>query len=232
MKILGLILARGGSQRLPGKNIKMLEGKPLIAWTIQSALNTPSIDKVLVSTDSTEIQETAIRFGAHAPFLRPATLAHDSATSFDAALHALNWAEEHWGHFDALVLLEPTSPLRKKEDLENGIQLFKERYSEIEGVASLGRVGLENPIHMKRVVEGFIEPIEIKGSADYADKYYFPYGVMYLIKTSVFREKKTFYGDRLLPLFIERWQNYEVDDEFDFSCIEAIMKMKKNEVML
>jgi len=205
---------------------------PLIAWSIKSALNTPSIDRVLVSTDCPDIQNIATQFGADAPFLRPEVLAHDSATSSDAALHALDFAEKHWGHYDGVILLEPTSPLRKKDDLEKGIHLFKEKYEEIDGVVSLGQVGLENPVHMKRVVQGLIEPIEIKRNDDQEDKYYFPYGVMYLIKTSVLREKHTFYADRMLPFFIERWQNYEVDDEYDFCCVESILKMKKNEVML
>ncbi|MFM6927912.1 MAG: cytidylyltransferase domain-containing protein [Bdellovibrio sp.] len=227
MRTLALILARAGSKRLPGKNIKHLLDKPLLAWSIESALNTPSIGKVLVSTDSEEMQKVAIQYGAEAPFLRPEELSSDKATSVDAALHALAYADEKWGAFDALVLLEPTSPLRKKEDLGNGIQTLKDNFADVDGVVSLGKIHLENPNYCKQVHGKFIEPIEVKPASS---EYYFPYGVLYLVKTSVLKNQKAFYTDKMMPYYIERWQNYEVDDIYDFHCVETILKMKMNEV--
>ncbi|MFM6928210.1 MAG: cytidylyltransferase domain-containing protein [Bdellovibrio sp.] len=227
MRTLALILARAGSKRLPGKNIRHLLDKPLLAWSIESALNTSSISKVLVSTDSEEIQQVAMQYGAESPFLRPEKLSSDKATSVDAALHALDYAEENWGAFDSLILLEPTSPLRKMNDLGNGIQILKENFSDADGVVSLGKIHLENPSYCKQVHGKFIAPIELTPTSS---EYYFPYGVFYLVKTSVLRGQKDFYTDKMMPYYIERWQNYEVDDIYDFHCIEAILKMKMNEV--
>ena len=153
MRTLALVLARGGSKRLPLKNVRDLLGKPMIAWSIEAALKTPSIDRVLVSTDSENIQKIAKQYGADAPFLRPESLSNDLATSADAAIHALNYAESHWGAYDAVILLEPTSPLRKKEDLESGIQILNKNYDQTDGVVSLGKVHLENPLYCKRIVD-------------------------------------------------------------------------------
>ena len=121
IQILPLILARGGSKGLPKKNIKPLCGKPLIAWTIEQALGSHRIDAVVVSTDDTEIANQSKAFGAKAPFLRPKELARDDSPSVDAILHAVNWFESHGKHFDTVLLLEPTSPLRKSDDIDKAI---------------------------------------------------------------------------------------------------------------
>src|SRR5690349_19846763 len=103
-RILGLILARGGSKRLPGKNLRPLAGKPLLAWSIEAARACSAILDVVVSTDDAAIAEVARQHGARVPFLRPPALADDSSTSADAALHALQWLREEEGrHFDAVV---------------------------------------------------------------------------------------------------------------------------------
>ncbi|WP_413613340.1 cytidylyltransferase domain-containing protein [Bdellovibrio sp. HCB-110] len=227
MKTLALVLARGGSKRLPGKNIMEICGKPLLGWTVESALNSPSIDKVLVSTDSPSIQSVALKYGAECPFLRPDYLSSDTATSVDAAIHALDYAEEKWGKFDSLILLEPTSPLRKKDDLENGVQLLRKEFNKADGVVSIGKIQLENPLYCKEIKNGFVSPLDVRAEGK---DFYFPYGVFYLVKTLVLREKKAFYTDQMLPYFIERWQNYEVDDMFDFKCVESILQMKMSEV--
>lgn len=228
MRTLALILARGGSKRLPGKNIKPLLDKPLIGWSIESALKTKAIDKVLVSTDSVDIQKAALAHGAEVPFLRPDFLSGDKATSVDAALHALNYAEVNWGKFDAVLLLEPTSPLRHRKDLTEGLELLKNKFNEADGVVSLGLIHLENPLHCKTIHNGYIIPLT--GPTE-GTTYYFPYGVMYLVKAEILKNKKTFYTDRMLPYVIERWQNYEVDDIYDFMCVESILKHKLEEVL-
>jgi len=117
-KILALIPARGGSKGLPGKNIKPLLGKPLIAWTIEQAKASKYVDRVVVSTDDDEIAEVAIRYGAEVPFLRPKELARDDSPTIDAILHALDFFSDKGERFDLLALLEPTSPLRDSEDID------------------------------------------------------------------------------------------------------------------
>jgi len=111
-RILGLILARGGSKRLPGKNVKPLCGKPLVAWSVEAAVACPAVTTTVVSTDSRTIADAALAAGARVPFMRPEALAQDQSTSADAALHALDCLAAQGEEFDAVLLLEPTSPLR------------------------------------------------------------------------------------------------------------------------
>ena len=126
MRILALIPARGGSKRLPDKNVKLLGGKPLINWTIEAAIGISEICEILVSTDSPEIASIAKLAGAKAPWLRPEHLSSDEATSVDVAIHALDWYEREFSSVDGLLLLQPTSPYRTRFTIQNGINLFSE----------------------------------------------------------------------------------------------------------
>ena len=127
MRILALILARGGSKRLPRKNLRPLGGKPLIVWSIDVAKDIPEICDILVSTDDPTIELVSKESGALVPWLRPAKLATDTASSVDAALHALDWYEAENGKVDGLILLQPTSPFRTKNTVMRGIELFKKK---------------------------------------------------------------------------------------------------------
>ena len=125
MKILALVTARGGSVRLPGKNIRLLGGKPLIYWSIETAQGIPEIIEILVSTDDESIAEASRETGALVPWLRPRELATNEASSVDVALHALNWYEAERTVVDGLLLLQPTSPFRSRNTVLNGISLFE-----------------------------------------------------------------------------------------------------------
>ena len=224
-RILALILARGGSKRLPGKNIRPLAGKPLVAWSIEAARACAAIAEVVLSTDDDAIAQVARAHGARVPFLRPPALAADSSTSADAALHALEFLREQEGKtFDAVILLEPTSPLRASTDLPGVAELLERRWDETDAVVTVGRVQLEQPAVMKRMDDAgrltpWAEPVP--GDAPVA---WFPYGVAYAVKTEALQRHRTFYPPRVLGYTIERWQNYEVDDLFDFLCVEAVMQ--------
>src|SRR5438093_3043672 len=112
MRILALITARRGSKRLPAKNVRLLRGVPLITWSIDVVRNIPEICDILVSTDDAATAEIARRAGAAVPWLRPAALATDTASSVDVCLHSLDWYEQAHGAVDGLLLLQPTSPFR------------------------------------------------------------------------------------------------------------------------
>ncbi len=114
MRVLGLVVARGGSKGLPGKNLRPLAGRPLIAWTIEAARRCPDINRLILSTDAMEIAEEARRAGCEVPFMRPPHLAKDDTPAIEVALHALDSVSGVW---DVLVLLQPTSPLRLPEDI-------------------------------------------------------------------------------------------------------------------
>jgi len=226
---LAIIPARGGSRGLPRKNIKPLLGKPLIAWSIEQARNSRYIDKVVVSTEDREIAEISKKYGAEV-IERPEELAKDETPTIDVIMHAINWFEERREYFDIIVLLEPTSPLRKEDDLDNAIKLFIENFDKANSLVSVGEVHLENPCIMKRIENGYVKPfIEIDENIyqrQQLPKVYFPYGVIYLSKVDALKKYKTFYQERTIPYFIERWQNYEIDDIYDFICVEAILKYK------
>jgi len=225
-RLLALILARGGSKRLPGKNIRPLAGKPLIAWSIDAALACPAIADVVVSTDDEAIAAVARRHGAREPFLRPPALAADTSTSADAALHALQFLREQEGKtFDAVILLEPTSPLRAGGDLPGVAGLLAARWDDTDAVVTVGRVQLEQPAVMKRMdAHGRLAPWSAVAAAGEPPVAWFPYGVAYAVKTEALERHRTFYPPRVLGYTIERWQNYEVDDLFDFLCVEAVLQ--------
>jgi len=121
---LGLILARGGSQRLPRKNILPMAGKPLLAWTVEAAKAAQHLDRVVLSTDDQEIANIGQQYGANVPFLRPPELAGDTASSLDAILHALQTLQEKGERYDYVVILQPTSPLCIAQDIDGAIKLL------------------------------------------------------------------------------------------------------------
>jgi len=121
-KLIAIITARGGSKRLPGKNIKIISGKPLIAWTIAVALEVKEINRVIVSTEDTTISGIARRCGAEVPFLRPPELAEDNTPSIDVVLHTIK--ELGLNKDDYILLLQPTSPLRTSDDIKNTISIM------------------------------------------------------------------------------------------------------------
>lgn len=227
-RILGLILARGGSKRLPGKNIKVLCGKPLVAWTVEASLACGAICETVVSTDSPAIAEVSSRHGAKVPFIRAASLAGDHSTSADAAIDALDQLENLGGkQFDAVMLLEPTSPLRADGDLPGIAALLTRRWSQADAVVAVGLVHREHPEVMKiRDPDGFLTPwlSGADGAETDRPQPWFPFGGAYAIKVSTLRAGRTFYPPRLLGYPVARWQHYEIDDEVDFICTEAIFK--------
>jgi CMP-N-acetylneuraminic acid synthetase len=229
--VIAIIPARAGSKGLPGKNIRPLCGKPLVAWSIQSALRSRYVDEVLVSTDGDEIARVAAQFGARVPFRRPAELAGDEATTLSAVEHALGYYASRLGRrFDLLVLLEPTSPLREDDDIDNMLERLVARWESFDSIVSLGEVR-EHPSIMKRLRGEMIEPY-CQGLSQTTRRQdnppaYFPYGVAYIVKTdSLLREKK-FYTERCCHYLIKRYQGYEIDDLHDFLCVEAVMKHER-----
>lgn len=125
MEVLAIIPARGGSKRIPRKNIADFHGKPVIAWAIEAAKKAASIGRVLVNTDDEEIRDVALRFGAEVPFLRPAALAQDTMGIEPVLIDALAWLKEHEGYApDAIALLMPTNPMRTSEVLDEAVALF------------------------------------------------------------------------------------------------------------
>lgn len=229
-KILAVVTARGGSKGLPGKNVKELNGKPLIAWTIGQIKKSEYLDRAIISTDSKEIAKVSEDYGIAVPELRPSELAQDDTSSMDVLVYIISKLEKQEEFFDYMILLEPTSPLRKKGDIDRMIEIAVDN-PQADGVISLGRVHQEHPSIIKMLSnDGFIVPyvsnLKISYQRQLEDAAFFPYGVGYLMKVERFKETHSIYMEKMLPYYIERWQNYEVDDIYDFKCIETIMKME------
>jgi CMP-N,N'-diacetyllegionaminic acid synthase len=225
--VLALIPARAGSKGLPGKNTRPLLGKPLISWSIETALKTKYIDEVVVSTDSSEIAELARKAGASIPFIRPEELATDNSTSVDVAIHALSELLALSGtKYDLIVLLEPTSPIRKTTDLETMLEKLVSSTSNFDGIISLGEVR-EHPIYMKKLNgDRFINLIKDSESTSRRqdnEPIYFPYGIAYIVKCSTLETERTFYPVNCTYYIVEPDQCYEIDSILDFVFVESLL---------
>jgi CMP-N,N'-diacetyllegionaminic acid synthase len=226
--ILAIIPARGGSKGLPRKNIKPLLGKPLIAWTIEQALGSKYIDRVIVSTEDEEIASISKKYGAEIPFIRPKELAQDDTPTIAVIEHVIFELSRLNEKFNIVVLLEPTSPIRKNSDIDNAIEKFVDNYDIYDTLTTLGKIHLENPLIVKKIENNLVRPfmeenVKIFRRQDYPEVY-FPYGVAYLAKTDCLLKNKSFYTDKTGYLMIERYQCYEIDDIYDFIAVESIMK--------
>lgn len=231
-KIIAIITARGGSKGLPGKNIKILCGKPLIVWTIEKALKSRYIDKLIVSTDSKQIAEISEKAGALVPFIRPSDLASDKTPTIDVIEHAVNhFIVSENEHYDYVAVLEPTSPLRDDKDIDNMIFKLCNLSDSFDSIISVGKIA-EHPSLMMRTTDDKIEPfcsnLAIKTRRQDNEIVFFPYGVAYIAKTKSLLSERTFFSKRCTYYLIKRYQNYEIDDLYDFLAIENIMRYEWN----
>ena len=229
MKALYLIPARGGSKGVPGKNIRLLGGKPLIAHTIQHALEVADAEDVVVSTDSEEIREVARRAGASVPFLRPAELATDTAGSREVMLHAVDFFGKEGKEYDTVVLLQPTSPLRNPEDIRKAVELYGE--SDVDMVVSVSEART-NPYYnaFETDGDGYLKISKGDGKLtrrqDAPEVWEFN-GAIYVIKVSSLRKENISRFDRIKALPTSKETAIDIDEEIDFLICEEILKKRK-----
>ena len=224
MKILAVIPARGGSKRLPGKNLRMLSGKPLVVWSIDATMNIPEVCDILVSTDDPAIAAACTAAGALVPWLRPAALATDSASSVDVALHALDWYEAGKGAVDGILLLQPTSPFRTTETIRNGIALFGQSGRKaVLGVSSPHA----HPLWALKMENGHLVPFVREHGLDKRSQdlpaAYAVNGSLYLITPDELRVRRSFLGANTIPLLVKAQQEaLDIDTPLDFKIAESI----------
>lgn len=229
MKILALIPARGGSKRLPGKNIKPLGGLPLIAWTIRAAKTSNCCLDVLVSTDSQAIADLSLAYGASVPWLRPAEFATDEASSVDVALHALNAYEKSNGTVDGLLLLQPTSPFRTAETIKTGVALFEKSLG-IRPVVGVSP-SQSHPAWCFRATSDGMSPflswdVMRKQSQDLEPAWILN-GAFYLISSDRLRKENTFLTSDTLPLLMDDpILGIDIDTASDFEKCERTLALK------
>lgn len=225
--VLGVVTARGGSKGLPGKNIRPLCGKPLIAWTIDAAFGAKLLDAVVVSTDDQQIASVAKQFGAEVPFLRPPELAGDTASSIDVVLHAIDALKESGRDFDIVVLLEPTSPLREPDDIRAALD--KMLTAGAGAVVSVCRAESAHPAFMFRQGEDsrlrpFMERPPTGLRRQEIEPLFFLEGTVYASRIDVLRENRSFYHNDTVAYEVPKWKFLEIDDIDDFQMVEALAK--------
>lgn len=227
-KILGIIPARGGSKGLPSKNILIFLGKPLIEWTIEQALKSKHLDKLIVSTDDEKIAAVSKKSGAEVPFIRPAELAKDDTPSIEPIKNVINFYLDNGFNFDYIVCLQCTSPLRTTNDINNAIELCIK--SGADSVVSVCEVKY-SPYWMKKVDEnGYISNF-IQNGEKYArrqdlPKVYRLNGAFYMATTALILESNSWYNEKTKAFIMDNIRSIDIDTELDFIIAEVILKQR------
>ena len=231
MKLLALVPARGGSKRIPHKNIRVLGDKPLIVWTLEATQGIPDLVDVLVSTDCPAIAQVARSAGALVPWLRPAELATDTTSSMAVCIHAIDWYEQEKGPVDGLLLLQPTTPFRKVCSIQKGIQLFQKHLSG--SVVSFSPTDA-HPMWCYRIDDNIIKPF-VENSLNNATRSqdlppaFIVNGAFYLASPSYLRENNSFLGQQTVPLVMEDpCEALDIDTEWDWFLAETLFKRNSN----
>jgi CMP-N,N'-diacetyllegionaminic acid synthase len=221
MNILGIIPARGGSKGIPKKNIKHISGKPLIAWTIDAALKSKHLTKVVVSTDSPEISSISKDFGAQVPFLRPSEIARDDTPGVEPILHALSLLPS----FEAVVVLQPTSPLRTSQDIDNCILLGLEKSanSAVSVTASSSHPFWSYKLGTNMRLESFINEVNLSRRQDLPEAYALN-GAVYYAKKEWLIRNKSLMGSDTVGYVMPPDRSIDIDTELDWKIAEMLLK--------
>lgn len=229
MKNIAIIPARSGSKGLKDKNIKLLNGKPLMAYTIEAAIESGKFDCIHVSTDSEQYKEIAKSYGADVPFLRDKTLATDLAKTWDVVRAVLRKYEEAGKGFQVVTLLQPTSPLRDGEDIRRAFELFEKR--EANSVISVCEMEhsplLCNTLPEDLSMKNFIDMDQV-GVRQSMSVYYRINGAIYIQKVPLMMDGETLYGEGAYGYVMKKEKSVDIDDAFDFFIAEAMMRQCKN----
>lgn len=229
MRRYGFIFARGGSKGLPGKNIKRLCGKPLLAYSIEAGRETGMLDDIIVSTDSMEIAEVAREYGASVPFMRPAALAEDNSPEWLAWQHAVSWLLGHDRPFDTFVALPATSPLRVVADVIHCIKVFEQ--SECDMVFTCTTANRHPMFNLYKIdEEGYAKiydecdpPIFRRQNAPLALD---GAGVAWVSSPSYILSNNRLIGKRVKAVIVPKERAVDIDDEFDFNIAEYYMRKR------
>ena len=233
-RILSIILARENSKGLPGKNIKELNGKPLLAWPINASNGSKYIDDTILSTDSATYANIGKNYGAKIPFIRPSNLAYDTSLSSEAVLHAINFLHESNDKFDYIVLLEPTSPLTQSSDIDMALESLLKNKNKYTSLVSVSEVVSAHPSFCCTIEDDMkINPYKTSKETlrrqDIQKLFHYD-GSLYISKVEDFILNQTFYHQNTMAYIMPKWKSIEVDDSLDFFLIEQIMSnYKKNE---
>ena len=219
---LGIIPARGGSKRLPRKNVLNLSGKPLISWTIEAGLRSRYIDKLVVSSEDEEILGVAAQHRVET-LTRPDELADDRSSSFDTIKHTLDNSEE----YDYIILLQATSPLRNQEHIDKAIELLEEKNAD--AIISVCETD-HNPLWYNTIddslsMKEFLKDHVLNKRSQDLEKYYELNGAIYICKVSKLLEEKGFFlKDNIYAFKMDRESSIDIDEKIDFKIAEALIE--------
>lgn len=225
-RYLAIIPARGGSKRIPRKNIAFLAGKPLIAHTIEAALASVKLSEVVVSTDDEEIAKTAVEWGAKVPVLRPKNLAEDTSAPVDALLHMVRHVEQRGENVDAVVLLQPTSPFRTGTHIDEAVNLFESTGADTVTAVCQAR---EHPYYTWTMQEGCLKPF-FSMEHQMLPRQSLPAalvenGAIYIIKRALL-DRGTLYGNKIIPYLMEWETSVDIDMPQDLVWAEYLISKR------
>lgn len=225
--MLAIIPARGGSKGIPGKNIRLLCGKPLIVYTIEAAVAAKSIDRIILSTDDPEIARIASKYNVEIPFMRPKELAQDNSLAIDNYIYTIERLNREFNcNYEEFVVLLPTVPLRTAEDIDKTVELFSQKNAEsvisstilhhpLEWIFSINDDGIiqrNNEINIKKMM-----------NRQESNHVYIPNGAVYVFKYSLLKEKNSYYSDQTYAYVMPPEHSVDIDTELDFKFAEFLI---------
>lgn len=224
MSSVAIIPARSGSKGLPDKNIKLLNGKPLMAYAIEAAINSSMFDEVMVSTDSLKYAKIAEDYGAAIPFMRSTENASDVASSWDAVEETLSEYEKKNKFFDDFCLLQPTSPLRTTEDIQNAYRIFNEKGAmAVVSVCECEHSPLWcNTLNENMELKEFIDPKHYFQRQS-LEKFYRINGAIYIVNRKEFQKNQYIYREGSFAYIMSQDRSIDIDSYLDFKIAEALI---------
>lgn len=227
MKI-AIIPARGGSKRIPRKNIKLFHGKPMIAYSIETAKASGCFDKIIVSTDDQEIADVAREYGADVPFLRPSDIADDHATTLDVLQHAVNWCEDNLGNIDYVCCIYATAPFIQVQDLQSGLALVQEPEVEYAFSATSFPFPIQRAIKLSEKGEvAMFEPENALVRSQDLEEAYHDAGQFYWGSVNAFKSKLGIFGSYSRVVLLPRKRVQDIDTLEDWELAEALFSVSK-----
>ena len=222
-----IIPARAGSKAIKNKNIKILGGKPLIYWTIKKALKVKSFLKVIVSTDSKKIKSLSVKYGAYCPVLRPKTISHDKSSTIDAVKNVCDFLKKkNFDKYEYIVILQPTSPFRKKIDIEKSLKIF-EKYKNASSLISVVKVVDNHPARMyyknkERLIKNPLSEKTTGYPRQNLKPMYLRNGSIYIIKKN--NLSRNFLGNNPIAFEMPKDRSLNIDDNFDLKIAKSLIK--------
>ena len=228
-KVLGVITARGGSKGIPKKNIKKLAGKPLITYTIDATLDSTLLTRCIVSTDDLTIAQIAEENGAEIPFIRPSELAEDDSKGIDVIIHALKWLKDRGEEYDYVMILQPTSPLRTSQDIDNCIRKIVDFNADsIMSMYELSDFSIEKLKKIKGdiIIPWFKEEDKESQQRQKLEKVYKRNAAIYITRTNLIMEGDLF-GEVSRPYIMPEERSIDINRMLDFQLTEFFLKNSK-----